>query len=94
MHEKYAKDGLVCMSVSMDEKDQRATALKFLEQKKATFSNYLLDEPGEVWEAKLGATAPPTVLIFDRDGKRVKKFTAPVSYAEVEKAVIEVLNRG
>jgi len=44
MHKKYGKDGLVCMSVSVDQLDDKDKAHKFLKSKGATFANYLLDE--------------------------------------------------
>jgi hypothetical protein len=93
MHDKYAKDGLVCLSVSVDDKDDRDKSLAFLKAQKATFANYLIDEPAEVWQPKLDASAPPTVLVFGRDGQRVKKFTTedPFTYADVEAVVAPLL---
>lgn len=89
MHHKYAKDGLVCMSVSVDEKDQQADALKFLKDQKAEFANYWIDEEAEVWSKKLNVPAPPAVIVFGRDGKRAKTFTTeePFTYEDVEKVV-------
>jgi hypothetical protein len=93
MHHKYAKDGLVCMSVTVDDKDDREKALKFLKDQKAEFPNYLIDEEAEVWQKRLEVSAPPGVIVFDRDGKRVKTFTSedPFTYADVEKAVEPLL---
>jgi hypothetical protein len=93
MHHKYAKDGLVCLSVSVDDKDDKDKTLAFLQKQKAVFANYLIDEPGEVWEKRLDAGAPPTVLVYGRDGQRVKKFTTedPFTYADVEKVVMPLL---
>src|SRR5262245_58454037 len=56
LHQKYAKDGFVAVSVSLDDPtddDAKAKALKFLQAQKATFTNLLLDEKPEVWQAKL-----------------------------------------
>lgn len=95
MHDKYAQDGLVCLSVSVDENEPeaRGRALAFLKQQRAAFANYLLDEPGEVWQVRLDVAAPPAVLVFGRDGRRVKKFSAEDSftYADVEKFVAPLL---
>jgi hypothetical protein len=93
MHHKYAKDGLVCVSVTVDDKDDRDKCLAFLKLQQATFPNYLLDEPAEVWQPKLDASAPPTVFVYGRDGKQVKKFTTeePFTYADVEKVVAPLL---
>ena len=89
MHNKYAKDGLVCMSVSVDEKDQRDDALKFLKGQKAEFPNYWIDEEAEVWSKKLDVPAPPAVIVFGRDGQRAKTFTTEeaFTYEDVEKVV-------
>ena len=93
MHNKYAKDGLVCMSVSVDDKDDRDKALAFLKLQKAEFANYLIDEPAEVWQKRLEVAAPPGVIVFGRDGRRVKTFTTevPFTYADVEKVVEPLL---
>jgi hypothetical protein len=93
MHEKYAKDGLVCLSVSVDDPDEQAKTLAFLTKQQATFANYLIAEPGEVWQPKLDVSAPPSVLVFGRDGKRVRKFTTedPFTYEDVEKVVVPLL---
>jgi hypothetical protein len=95
MHNEYAKDGLVCMSVSVDDPDDRDKALEFLKKQKADFANYLIDEPGEVWEKKLDVPAPPAVIVFGRDGRRVKTFTTEAdgqfTYEDVEKVVAPLL---
>jgi hypothetical protein len=93
MHDQYSKDGLVCLSVSVDDPDDKAKTLAFLKLQNATFANYLLDEPGEVWQPKLDVSAPPSVLVFGRDGQRVRKFTTeePFTYADVEKVVVPLL---
>jgi hypothetical protein len=93
MHHKYAKDGLVCISVSVDETENGPKALAFLNKQGATFANYLVDEPTEVWQKKLDVGYPPSVIVFGRDGKRVKKFTADESftYEDVAKVVEPLL---
>ncbi len=94
MHNTYAKDGLVCMSVSVDDKDDKDKPLEFLKKQKADFANYLIDEPPEVWQKRLDVPAPPGVLVFGRDGRRVKTFTTedPFTYEDVEKVVVPLLN--
>jgi hypothetical protein len=98
MHEKYAADGLVCMSVSVDDPDDKARVLAFLKAKKATFANYLLDEKAEVWQNEWDFTAPPAVLVYGRDGKRAQKFdnedpNKPFDYTDVEPLVRKLLNQ-
>jgi hypothetical protein len=36
MHKKYAKDGVVVMTVSVDDLDSKGAALEFLKKQKAT----------------------------------------------------------
>lgn len=93
LHGKYAKDGLVCISIAVDDADEKDKCLKFLQKQKATFANFLIDEPGNVWEKKLDSGAPPTVIVIGRDGQRVKRFTTeePFTYADVEKVVKPLL---
>jgi thiol-disulfide isomerase/thioredoxin len=44
LHEKHAKDGLVCMSLCVDNQEDRPAALKFLKARKATFAIYFFEE--------------------------------------------------
>jgi hypothetical protein len=96
MHERYGSKGVVCMSVSVDPEDNRASALKFLTQKKATFANYWLDEPDEFWQARWKIKAPPAMFVFDRQGRRVGKFDSedldkPLKVEDIEKVVKQLL---
>jgi hypothetical protein len=95
LHQQYAKDGLVCMSVSVDQPDNREEALKFLKGKKATFANYWLDEKLTFYQDKLEISGPPAVFVFDRQGKRVGKFSddseKPYGPEDIEKLVKELL---
>jgi thiol-disulfide isomerase/thioredoxin len=98
LHETYAKEGLECISVSVDKLDRKERALEFLKSRKARFSNFLLDEPGEVWTVKFAAQGIPLVFVFDRAGKLVRKFDnddddkPPFSYDEVEDLVKRLLS--
>ncbi len=95
LHHKYAKDGLDCLSLTVDDKDDAAEALAFLKKQKAVFGNYLIDETAEVWSKKLNVAGPPAVLIYDRSGKNVKAFTSegPFTYADVEKFIERLLKK-
>jgi thiol-disulfide isomerase/thioredoxin len=95
LHQKYAKDGLVCISLSVDDADDKERTLKFLRAQKATMANYLVNESADVWQKKLDATVPPNAIVIGRDGKRVKRFTTeePFSYADVEKLVKPLLEK-
>jgi hypothetical protein len=92
MHERYAGEGLVCMSVSIDPPEDKASALAFLTRQKAAFANYLLEEEAELWQGKWKIKAPPAVFVFDRQGRRAGKFDSDdpdkdFTYNDVDKLV-------
>lgn len=99
MHQKYAREGLACVSVSVDDPAMPAmikAAEGFLLQQKATFANYLLMEEVDVWQERMDLSAPPAVFIFDREGRRAAKFDTsdpdkPFTYEDVEKVVKRLL---
>jgi hypothetical protein len=93
MHRKYGKDGVVCMSVSLDELESKEAALKFLQGQQAVFQNFLLAEGSAVWQEKLDIIAPPAVFIFDRAGKwrRFDSDSEAFTYDDVEKVVRQLL---
>jgi thiol-disulfide isomerase/thioredoxin len=100
LHNKYAADGLVAVSVSLDDPaDQkvRQKVLEFLEKRKAEFTNLILDEPSEFWQMKLKIDGPPCVYVYNRDNKIAKKLPAgenePVDYQVIEKLVMELLKK-
>ena len=69
LHQKYVKDGLACVSVSVDEPDGTEAALKFLEKQNATFANYRIEEPDSVWQPRWRFKGVPAVFVFDRQGR-------------------------
>jgi hypothetical protein len=92
MHKKYAKDGLVAISVSLDELKDKDVALKFLQSKEATFTNLLLNDKVD-WSEKLHFFAPPCYFVFNRQGKWVqfKAEDGEINYGDLEKRVREFL---
>jgi hypothetical protein len=93
MQKKYAADGLVCMSANVDDADDRDKALKFLKSQDAKIQNFLINEPGEVWQTILDVSGPPSVVVYGRDGQVAKRFTnpEPFDYGDVEKFVASLL---
>jgi hypothetical protein len=94
MQKKYAKDGVVAISVSVDDpKDKKAmqNVIDFLRKQKAAFTNLVLDEKPEVWQEKLKINGPPCVFVFNRDGP-YEKFESP-EYADIEKYVVKLLKK-
>jgi thiol-disulfide isomerase/thioredoxin len=99
MHQRYAGDGLVCLSVTVDREAQHDAALTFLTRQKATFANYRLTDEDPVWQKAWKISGPPAVFVFDRAGKRAGRFDGedekkPVSYDEVETLVRNLLRSG
>jgi len=74
LQRKYP-DGIVVMSVTVDDKDDAEKALEFLRKQNATTENYLLDETAEVFAEKVGSNgAVPALLVYAKDGSRAKLF--------------------
>lgn len=97
MHTKYAQNGLVTLSVSVDDPadhEVRGRIVKFLEKNKASFRNFLLDEAPELWQEKLNIGGPPCLYLFDRENRFVKKMVAEeVDFSVLEKTIRELLNQ-
>ncbi len=100
MHQKYARKGLAVVSLSLDDRakpKQVNEAREFLKEKKAVFTNFLLDEEFGDGFDKLNVNAIPAVFLFGPDGKEVKRFTLDdtenqFTYEEVEKVVAALLD--
>jgi thiol-disulfide isomerase/thioredoxin len=100
MHHKYAARGLAVASLSLDDvSDPKALteAKRFLKEKKAVFTNYLMDEEFGVGFERLEINAIPAVFLFGPDGKEVKRFTLDdasnqFTYEMVEKEVARLLD--
>jgi thiol-disulfide isomerase/thioredoxin len=75
LHKKYGEQGLVCLSVSVDDEASAAKATEFLKKVNATFGNYRLDEETSFWQEKWDLKGIPAVFVFDREGKRAAKLT-------------------
>lgn len=73
LHRKYGKQ-LACMSVSIDNADDKDKALKFLKSQDADIANFLVDEEGSKWKDRWNIGGIPIVLVFDKEGKLAKRF--------------------
>ncbi|HJZ58690.1 MAG TPA: TlpA disulfide reductase family protein [Gemmataceae bacterium] len=76
LHQKYADKGLVCVSVSLDDLEDKGKALDFLKEKGATFPNFLLSVSGKEEDKKLEERyglrgAIPHMVVFGRSGEKV-----------------------
>jgi thiol-disulfide isomerase/thioredoxin len=96
LQSQYKKEGLVVISVSLDEMDEGPEAVKekvrkILTSKKTNFAmNLILHEGGEVVEQKLRIQSVPSVYIFNRDGKWIQLANTEKE-ERVKKEVIEKL---
>lgn len=95
--DKYGKEGLVVMSMSMDDADEKDRALEFLKEQKAAFPN-LLSKLGGEEEAMQAFEIPggsiPHYKIYGRDGKLFKAFSQDKQgwdHEDIEAAVKEAL---
>lgn len=94
MQEKLGRSQFAAVSVSLDEMEAetKPRVLKFLQEKKASFTNFILDEKPDVWQAKFQIEGPPLVVVFNKKGELVKKFVdKEVEYAEIEKLVAKLI---
>lgn len=98
MHKKYAAQGLVAISVALvspgsTSAEDQAAVLKFVRSQKAPFLNLYLDEPDEVWSKKLRFDGPPSIYVFNREGrfKKFDGFDIEDGYANIEKLVVDWL---
>ncbi len=99
LHKKYAGKGLAVISLTLDDPTDAkavAEAERFLREKKAVFTNVLLNEDhGEGFD-KLDINTIPAVFLFSPDGKELKRFTMDdpnhqFTYEQVEKEVSALL---
>ena len=96
MHQELSKAGLVVISLSVDDTDEKANVLKFLEGQKATMRNFILADPDrneKAGDEKLYHSAPPIVHVFDRDGKKVKTFEGKKELQDFDKYVKDLLDK-
>ncbi len=98
MHHKWAKDGLVAITVNLDDleaqtaEERLATVKKVLTNKKASMANIILDEPVEFWQEKFGLAGYPFLFVFNRQGKWTRfGDEGEINYKAVDNLVVELL---
>ncbi len=102
MHRKFAAKGLKVISLTLDDPTDKkavAAAEKFLQEKRAAFTNVLLDENYGDGFDRLNINTIPAVFLFDPDGKEVRRFTMDdpdnqFTYDQVEKELSALLSGG
>jgi thiol-disulfide isomerase/thioredoxin len=98
LHKKHAEKGLVCMSASLDDADDKEMALKFLKEKGAAFPNFLLTATGKDEEKKLEDRyglegGIPHMAVFSRTGEKVWDSRTKKKEKEVDALIEEELKK-
>jgi thiol-disulfide isomerase/thioredoxin len=97
LQQRLADQGLVVISVSMDDVKEREAVLRFLRGRRATFENFISQygvgsEGFDAFDISDGAL--PHVKLYGRDGRLEKTITSggqPLDPEQIERAVAEVL---
>ena len=64
----------------------------FVRRQQATFANYLLEDPYQVWQSKLKVDGPPVVFVFNKQGDLVQRFADEgVNYDIIGKLVARLI---
>jgi hypothetical protein len=97
LQRKFAKDGLVCLTVSNDPAKKSAETLKHLESVPCGLANYLQDETDAVggWTSCFGCCGFPVLVVFGRDGKQAATFEVtelPFEAVTIEKTLVKLLD--
>jgi thiol-disulfide isomerase/thioredoxin len=88
LHERYGKQGLVVITVSVDRPEDSATAKEFLVRQRATCRNVRLADDPQVWQSKWKADGVPLLFLFDRAGKLVQRWEGKVDAKDIEKQIL------
>lgn len=90
LYNEHRDDGLVCVSVSIDEPDSTEAAESFLQKSKAVFPNYLVDESDPaVYQNHWKFRAVPAYYVLDRNGELAKDGV----FADVEELHFEDIEK-
>jgi hypothetical protein len=99
LHQKLSEQGLVCVSLDVDQDDwveRKDDVTEFLKNKNAAFANFVFKDDKKVvsdWQDKYDANATPAYLAWDRAGNPVKMpdFADQAKPAFMEKFVSDLL---
>ncbi len=89
MQKKYGPDGLVVMTINIDDDPiSRQKATEFLESAKTPFANLMAaqGEAMEAWTSKLELAGFPSSFLYNRQGERKERLEG-VSHEEMEAKV-------
>jgi thiol-disulfide isomerase/thioredoxin len=93
---QYRDKGVVFISLTIDDPEDRDKALGFLQRNNAWFENYFLKDPDKnekLGDAKLYHSAPPIVHVWDQSGKRVKTYEGKKEAAQLDGLLEELTKK-
>ncbi|MBX7102662.1 MAG: TlpA family protein disulfide reductase [Gemmataceae bacterium] len=92
LHRKHARDPVAVLAVALDEPAKKPGVEAFVRRQQATFANYLLEDPYQVWQSKLKVDGPPVVFVFNKQGDLVQRFADEgVNYDIIGKLVARLI---
>jgi len=96
LHVKFAKEGLVCISLNVypEEIKEKNKVLEFLKKQGADFPNLIFkddDKKVDDWQEKYDAVSTPAYVLFDRKGERkiISEKAKPQEVEEIVKKLLE-----
>ena len=92
----YKDKGVVFISVTIDEPEDKDKALAFLKKNNAWFQNFFLadkDKNEKPGDAKFYHSAPPVVHVFDQTGKKVKEYEGKKQAGELDGLLEELTKK-
>ena len=101
LHRDYARDGLVVISVSIDDlrhgnyEETKGRVHDFLQKQGADFTNVILDEHLEVCQEKLRVKTVPCYYVFNRQGKWIQfggnDSAEKIDFAVMDRKILDLL---
>jgi hypothetical protein len=94
MHKQWKDKGLVILTVTTDEPEDKPQVLAFLKKHEANFRNLLIKDTeanAKKYDEKYPVDPQPMLWLFNKKGERVVKDTGKLKDDDVEKKVQELL---
>jgi thiol-disulfide isomerase/thioredoxin len=92
----YKGKGVVFISLTIDEPEDKDKALAFLQKNNAWFQNFFLkdrDKNEKPGDEKLYHSAPPIVHVWDQTGKKVKTYEGKKEAAQLDGLLEELTKK-
>jgi thiol-disulfide isomerase/thioredoxin len=94
LQNRHAKDGLVVITLTIDAKEDKPKAIKFLTDKHAPTVNFFLDDTEEnkkKWEDKYPVEQLPVLMVMNRKGERVLTDFGKIEPGKLDELVEKLL---